>query len=36
MVTDLLAKNHVNIRKHLGKKSGKLILTDGRTDEWTN
>ena len=26
------AKNQVNICKRLGKKSGKLILTDGLTD----
>ena len=37
MLTDLHAKNQVNICKRLGKKSGKLILrtdrqTDGRTD----
>ena len=40
MVIDLHAKNQVNIYKRLGKKSGKLILTDwltdGRTDWWTD
>ena len=31
MVIDLHAKNQLNISKHLGKKSEKLIL---RTDRW--
>ena len=33
---DLHAKNQVNICKRLGKKSGKLILTDGLTDGLTD
>ena len=33
MVIDLHVKNQLNICKHLGKKSGKLILlTDEQTD----
>ena len=33
MATDLYAKNQLNIYKHLGEKSGKLILrTDRRKD----
>ena len=39
MEIDFHAKNQVNICKLLGKKSGKLKLTDGRpdgrTDRWT-
>ena len=32
MVIDFHVKNQVNICKRLGKKSGKLILTDGLTE----
>ena len=32
MEIDFHAKNQVNICKRLGKKFGKLILTDGLTD----
>ena len=34
MVTDLHAKNQVNIYKRLEKKSGKLILRTDRQTDW--
>ena len=36
MEIDFHAKNQINICKNLGKKSGKLKLTDGQTDRWTD